>query len=672
MNTRFNMRQWLIILFLLKFSITYADSTLELLHVDWIDKHIDPIKNFYAYANTNWQKNNPIPANYARWDTFSILQRQTEYNLNKIMQSLANNKNYSQNSIEQKIGDFYHSGMDITIINKLKLQPLELILTKITKINNINDLENLLPELQLIGVPAIFNFSSMQDFHNSQQIIGVAIQGGLGLPDRDYYCSDHSRFKKILNIYEQHIVKILILSGINQQSAIKQAKSILNIETQLAQASLTQIQQRDPNQIYNIKSIAELQQITPHFIWSKYLSALNLSNIKSINLAMPKFFQDLDNMFNKIAIDDWKIYLHWQVLNTFAAYLPQEFLIEDFKMNKTLSGAQQLLPRWQRVVNTVNNSLAFAVGKIYVQKYFSTNDQIIVTNMIHNIDNAFKQVLINANWMTNATKKAALIKLNMMDKRVGFPKNWRDYSALNINRYTYIQNIMNANKFNNYYELAKIGKPVDRNEWIMPPQTVNAYYDPSVNNINILAGILQSPFFNSKAPDAINYGAIGFVIGHELTHGFDDQGSKFDANGNLHNWWTTADRNKFDKNINCLIKQFSAYTYINNNIHVQGKLVVGEAAADLGGLILAYKAFQATQNYKNAPIIAGFTPDQQFFISAAHTWAGNIRPELAHHLITVDPHPPMIYRVNGTLTNITAFKQAFSQNINQEPQCKIW
>ena len=340
-----------------------------------------------------------------------------------------------------------------------------------------------------------------------------------------------------------------------------------------------------------------------------------------------------------------------------------------------MTGAEILLPRWQRVVDTVNNSLDFAVGKFYVENYFTEASKEKVKGMMDNIRQTFRRVLQTQSWMQAKTKKAALQKLDLMTERAGYPDKWRDYSSLMINRGHYVLNVMRANEFNNQYDLDKIGKPVDRTEWSMSPQTINAYYDPSMNSINMLAGILQPPFFDPHAPAAVNYGAIGFVIGHEMTHGFDDQGALFDGNGNLKNWWTAQDLKQFKALTACIANQFSQYK-IDGETAVQGQLVVGEASADLGGVLLAYQAYHASKDYEEAKTIDGFTPDQQFFLGVAHVWAGNIRPELARQLVTVDPHPPMQYRVNGTLANISAFQQAFaikapSQMINR-PQCRIW
>lgn len=380
-------------------------------------------------------------------------------------------------------------------------------------------------------------------------------------------------------------------------------------------------------------------------------------------------------MLAAIALEDWKIYLRWRLIDSFAPYLSQPFVDQNFKMVSAIGGAEKILPRWKRVVNTENGALGFAIGKLYVEKYFSPAEKQQVLEILQNIRTALREDLQTLGWMTPETRQAALKKLDLMEERVGYPEKWWDYSTLKIDRGPYVLNVIRANEFLIKRDLDKIGKPVDRTEWHMTPQTINAYYDPSMNNINLPAGILQPPFFDPKAPAAVNYGAIGFIIGHEITHGFDDKGALFDGHGNLKNWWTPEDLKKFQAATHCIAEQFSQYK-VNGDLAVQGDLVVGEATADLGGLTLAYKAFQSSKAYKNAKTIEGFTPEQQFFLGSAHVWASNIRPEKARHLVTTDPHPPMVYRVNGTLANMPQFQLAFaleegSPMVNKN-RCTIW
>ncbi len=658
-----------------KLPLSASHQEQSLLHLDWIDSSLAPGENFYAYANGRWQQKNPIPKAYARWDNFRVLQEIMEKKLNKMMSGLAEDKLLKQGSIEQKIGDFYFSGMNEAAINRATYYPLNPVLQKIQAVNTLESLEALIPELQLMGVNVLFNFGSEQDFKNSQSMIAGAMQGGLGLPDRDYYCLDNPKFVHLREVYHHHIAKIFQLVGETPEESQHDADTIMAIETALAKASLTQIEQRDPYAIYHKMSLMDLTQLTPHFSWEFYLRQLGVSAVTDVNIGMPQFFKAMDALLVARPLADWKVYFRWHVLDAFSGYLSDEFVNEDFMLNKAMTGAEILRPRWQRVVDTVNNSLSFAVGQYYVEHYFSESSKQSIMRMMANIRKTFRQILQDQPWMESKTKQAALRKLDLMTQRAGYPEHWRDYRSLMINRGHYVLNVMRANEFNNRYDLAKIGKPVDRTEWSMSPQTINAYYDPSMNSINILAGILQAPFFDANAPAALNYGAIGFVIGHEMTHGFDDQGALFDGQGNLKNWWTPQDMKQFKALTACIATQFSTYK-IDGDMAVQGQLVVGEASADLGGVLLAYQAFHASKDYQEAKVIDGFTPDQQFFLGVAHVWAGNIRPELARQLVTMDPHPPMQYRVNGTLANIAAFQHAFaikvpSKMIN-DPRCQIW
>jgi putative endopeptidase len=397
--------------------------------------------------------------------------------------------------------------------------------------------------------------------------------------------------------------------------------------------------------------------------------------VKQLNFAMPNFFKEMNGLLETISLDDWKVYLRWHLIDAYASYLSTPFVDQNFKMASALTGSEKLLPRWKRVVNTENGALGFAIGKMYVEKYFSPESKQKVIEIVNNIRAVMQEDIQNLSWMSPDTKKAALQKLKLMHERVGYPDKWWDYSKFDVDRGPYVLNVIRANEFLIKRDLNKIGKPVDKTEWAMTPQTINAYYDPSMNNINIPAGILQSPFFDPNAPAAINYGAIGFVIGHEITHGFDDQGAQFDANGNLKNWWAPSDLSKFKEATQCISDQFSKYT-VNGDMHVQGKLVVGEAAADLGGIILAYKAFLRSNDFKNAKTVDGMTPEQQFFLGTAHVWAMNIRPQQLQNQVTTDPHPPAIYRVNGSLANIPQFQKAFGIN-DKSPmvnikKCVIW
>ncbi|WP_298627813.1 M13 family metallopeptidase [uncultured Legionella sp.] len=645
------------------------------LHSDWIDSNVSPSQDFYSYANGAWQKNNPIPPEYASWGSFNLVNENVRDIIHQMLIKASENTNAKPGSIEQKVGDFYYSGMDEQSIDKLGIQPLKPEFSKIDEIKTLQDLQNELVHLHHIGVDALFGFGSMQDFKNSKDMIGALMQSGLGLPDRDYYLKDDPKFKKIRDEYVNHIGKMFELLGVTPDVAANNAKTVMEIETKLATASMSQVAQRDPHAIYHMTTVTELDKAYPNFAISKYLAARGQESITNLNMAMPDFFKTVNSLLTDISLEQWKIYLKWHLIDAYASYLSKPFVEQNFKMAKALTGTEKLLPRWKRVVATENGTLGFAIGKMYVDKYFSAKSREEVLDILKNIRIVLEEDINSLSWMSPETRVAALQKLKLMEERVGYPSKWWDYSSLNVDRGPYVLNVIRANEFLINRDLDKIGKPIDRTEWGMTPQTINAYYDPSMNNLNLPAGILQAPFFDPNAPAAVNYGAIGFVIGHEMTHGFDDQGAQFDGNGNLNNWWKPSDLAKFNKATQCISDQYSKYV-VDGDLPVQGKLVVGEATADLGGITLAYRAFHRSNAYKDAKTIDGFTPDQQFFLGTAHVWAMNIRPQQLRNQVTTDPHPPALYRVNGSLANMPQFQEAFnlpddSPMVNKN-RCVIW
>ncbi len=652
-----------------------SNGDVQGLHLNWLDRSVNPAQNFYAYANGTWVKDNPVPADYSRWSQFGILYKDNQEIIHQLLKEAAQNTQAASGSDEQKIGDFYASGMDETAVNEDGISPLDPELKSIDNMFNQQQLQAEIAHLQMIGVNALFGFGSMQDFKNSTKVIGIAVQGGLGLPDRDYYFKKDPASVKIREAYVQHIAKMFELLGETPDNASRQAGIVMAIETKLAKASMTRIERRDPHAIYHVMNLRRLDKTTPNFSWQEYFANVGHPELKSINLAMPKYFKAMGLQLASVPISNWKAYLRWQLVDAFAPYLSQPFVEEDFRMQSLLNGAKVLQPRWQRVIEAEDDALGFAVGKVYVDKKFPASSKADALAILHSIRAALKSDLQDLSWMDEKTRKAAISKLELMGERIGYPDKWRDYSALRVDRGPYVLNVVRANVFENQRELNKIGKPVDKNEWGMTPQTVNAYYSPLRNNINFPAGILQPPFFDPKAPMAVNYGAIGAVMGHEMTHGFDDHGSQFNGYGNLRNWWTRGDRRHFEKNVKCIAKQYSSYT-VDGDVHVQGKLVTGEAIADLGGLKLAWRAFHASPYYKNAKIIDGFTPDQQFFLGYAHIWASNITPEEARRRVATDPHPPAIDRVNGTLANLPQFQTAYHVPKNSpmanRHRCVIW
>ena len=674
------------------------------LHTDWLDKSVDPTKDFFSFANGGWQKANPIPAAYARWGTFSVLLKQNQDVIHDILDENAKSQ-HKDGSIEQKVGDFYATGMDEAGIEKAGIAPLQPLFTEIAGIKDQAGLQKVITHLEMEGVDVGMNVGQMQDFKDSSKVVAAAFQGGLGLPDRDYYLktadkctaptaakpagtavnpaqADYDackatadKFQKTREAYTAHVTATFQLLGDSADKAAAEAKTVVALETRLAQSSMPRVDMRTPSNIYHMMDMKDLAAATPAISWKGFFSDVGHPEVASMNLATPDFFKAYDAELSKTSLDDWKTYLRWHTASEYSPYLSKAFVDEDFKMRAAITGAKELLPRWQRVVSTEDPALGFAIGKLFVAKKFPPSSKAQVVDILHGIRGALNEDLKDLAWMSPETRKAAAVKLGMMEERIGYPDKWRDYSKLEVKRDTYAQNVMRANEFLNKREFAKIGKPVDKDEWGMTPQTVNAYYDPSMNNINFPAGILQPPFFDPSAPAAVNYGAIGFVMGHEMTHGFDDEGAQFDGKGNLKNWWTDEDLKKFHVATDCIADHFSSYT-VDGGLHVQGKLVTGEATADLGGLTLAYRAFHASKAFKEAKTIDGFTPDQQFFLGAAHVWAENVRPERQGQLVVVDPHPPGPYRVNGTLANMPQFQQAFgikdgSDMVNKD-RCVIW
>lgn len=653
-------------------STTFASGPLNL---DWIDKSINPQEDFFTFANGNWIKNNPIPNDYPSWGAFSVLEEENRNKIHAMLIKLSKENNIKPGSVEQKVGDFYYSGMDVKSIEKLGVTPLAPEFARINAIANIQDLEKEIIHLHKMGLMVIFGFGSMQDFADSKKVIAAVDQGGLSLPNRDYYLSKDKKFVKIRAEYIKHVTKMFMLLGDSKQLALDKAKKIMKLEKTLAKASMTQVKMRDPKAVYNIMNIAKLNKLTPNFSWKEYLAAMGFADMETLNIGMPKYMQAVDKALSDYSLSDWKTYLTWHLLSGVSPYLSNDFVMQNFEMAKVLSGIEELPPRWKRVVSSENKMLGFAVGELFVEKYFSASAKQEVIDIIRNIREVLRTDLKELSWMTPKTRDEAIKKLNLIEERVGYPDKWRDYSTLKIDKGPYVLNVLRASEFAFNYDLNKIGKPVDRTEWEMTPQTVNAYYHPSLNSINIPMGILSSPYFDPNAPESVNYGAIGVIIGHEITHGFDDQGAKFDAYGNLLNWWQKEDLDKFQKATKCIVNQYSQYK-INGDIPLKGKLVVGEATADLGGLILAYRAYLRSEAFKTAKTIDGFTPIQQFFLSFAHIWANQMRPEYAMNLVVVDQHPPAKYRVNGTLANMKEFQESFNV-LNDSPmvnanRCVIW
>jgi putative endopeptidase len=643
----------------------------RVLHASWMDKSVDPLQDFYMYVNGNFIRENPIPGAYSSWGQVQMLNDRNQDFIHDLLQAAAADSSAAPGSEERKIGDFYASGMDEAAVEKAGIAPLKEEFAHIAALRRPAELSAELAHLQDIGVDAVFSLNEMQDFADSTKVIATVAQGGLGLPDRDYYLKDDPRFASIRKAYEEHIARMLELLGDAPAAAVPAAHNVMALETRLAEASMPVEEQRDPHAIYNMRDLPALAKAAPAIDWPRFLSTSGAPAVTELNMQMPKFFAAVSHEIETTPMPVWRDYLRWQLVHAFAPYLSSPYVAENFKFVQAVRGTKELLPRWRRVLNTENNALGFAVGHEYVKRRFPPEAKAQVIDILHSIRTALRSDLQTLSWMSEATRAKALDKLTMIEERIAYPDVWRDYSRLTIDRGPYVLNVLRANAFETSRQLAKIGKPVDRGEWDYAPQVINAFYDSSLNNITFLAGILQPPFFDPAAPAAFNYGAVGSVIGHEITHGFDDEGSQFDGHGNLVNWWTKEDSEKFQVGVNCIADQYSGYT-VDGDFHVKGKLVAGESIADLGGILLAFRAFQATPGYATAASVGGYTPDQQFFIAYARMYGEDVRPEQARVWAASDPHPPGNYRVNGTLANVPEFSKAFGGKGSAAKRCVIW
>ncbi|MGO9481284.1 MAG: M13 family metallopeptidase [Candidatus Kryptoniota bacterium] len=625
-----------------------------------MDTTIKPTENFYQHANGGWLKNNTIPPAYSRWGSFMELNDRNLNTLYEIAENASASATAKKGSNDQLVGDFYFSGMDSASIDKAGIKPLESYFNEIEAIQDLRALEKVIANLQRKGVNILFYFTSQQDLKNSEMMIASIHQSGLSLPDRDYYTKTDRQSKDILIEYRGHIKKMFTMLGDNDSTAAKEASTIMEIESRLASASMTRVERRDPKATYNMMSLKQIGSFAHDFPWNAYIKYFDISGVRKLNVAQPKFIREVGVLLKKIPIAKWKVYLRWHLINSTASYLSRNFVDEHFRFYGTvLTGAKELQPRWKRVVQEIDGSIGFALGRLYVKEYFSPDAKARAEEMVHNLEAAFAERIQDLNWMRAETKTQALKKLKAIVNKIGYPDKWKSYRPLKIDRGAYVLNVMRANEFNFNFDLKKIGRKVDRTEWGMTPPTVNAYYEPSMNEIVFPAGILQPPFFNPTADDAVNYGGMGAVIGHEMTHGFDDQGSQFDAKGNLKNWWTGADAGNFKKKAEILVEQFDRYTVLDS-LHVNGKLTEGENIADLGGVAIAYDALQTTLKGKPRPEeIDGFTPEQRFFLAWAQMWRENDRPEALRQRIIVDPHSPNEYRCNGPLSDFPPFHDAF-------------
>jgi putative endopeptidase len=640
-----------------------------------LDTTCKPCDDFYEFAMGGWRKANPIPAEYSTWGTFTQLRDNNLTAMRSILEAAAKT-NAPAGSSEQKIGIFYASCMDTALIEAAGLKPVASELAVIEAINDRKSLDAAIAQLQREGASVVFRLSSGQDIKDSTRVIAIASQGGLGMPDRDYYFRDDDKSKQLRADYEQHVAKMLGLAGDAPDKAATEAKTVITIETALAKASRTRVELRDPEKNYNHMSLSEVKTLTPGWSWENYLHTVGAPPVEKVDVRQPEFFKEMNQQLTSVSLPDWKIYLRWHVIHDSAPGLPERFVEENFDFyDRKLSGTKEILPRWKRCVQSTDRNLGEALGKVYVDKYFPPAARTRAKEMVNNLIAALRDDIPTLSWMGPDTKKEALAKLEAFNVKIGYTDKWRDYSKLTIERNFYAANVRRSIEFEYARQLDKIGRPLDRTEWGMTPPTVNAYYNSSMNEIVFPAGILQPPFYDPHADDAVNYGGIGAVIGHEISHGFDDQGSKFDGKGNLHEWWTTEDRKNFTERGDCVVNQFNGYE-VEPGLHQNGKLVLGESIGDLGGLAIAYAAYEKSIEGKHPKDIDGFTPEQRFFLGWAQVWGTNQRAEAARLQTNTDPHPLARFRGNGPLSNMEAFAKAFGckkrEPMVREQACKIW
>jgi putative endopeptidase len=635
--------------------------------------------DFYQFVNGTWLKTTEIPAAFPSWGSFAILNENNRKTLHEILEESAKNTKAKRGAIDQKIGDYYATCVDEAKRDAAGAKPLAKELKRINKIKNVKDVQAEVTHLHSIGTPTLFGFGSLPDLMDSSMVRGFAGQGGLSLPTNEYYTKDDADSNKVRAAFVEHMTTMFKLVGDSPEVAAKNARTVMAIQTRLAQNSRTPVQLRDLSTQYHKMGPADLAKLTPNFSWGDYFAGLGLPRDLEINVAHPEFFQTVDKMLTEVPVADWKTYFRWHLITDASNSLSSNFETESFNFyGKTLQGRKEQLPRWRRCVGATDAGLGEALGQVYVARAFTPDAKARMQTMVNNLIAAFQQRLTSNSWMSEETRKAALAKLAAFKQKIGYPDKWIDYSTLDVRRDSYIENNLRAAAFTVRRDLNKIGKPVDRTEWGMSPPTVNAYNNWLYNEIVFPAGILQPPFFNPEADDAINYGAIGAVIGHEITHGFDDQGANFDLQGNMKDWWTAADMQNFKTRSECVVNQFSSFE-AEPGLNLKGQLVAGESIADLGGLTVAYTAYKKSLEGKPRPAdIDGFTPEQRFFLGWAQVWAEKYTPEAARRQTTDNPHPLSRFRVNGPLSNMPEFAEAFQCKVGDamvrsaEQRCQIW
>jgi putative endopeptidase len=639
-------------------SSAVAQAPIPALRSSDLDRNVNACTDFYSFAGGGWIAATEIPAAFSAWGPFQELRERNNVVLKGVLENAAAQAKTTSDPYTKKLGTFYASCMDSAGSEAAGIKPLEPDLRRISAITSKRDLNAVLAHFHLIGMSPAFVFGSDQDAKNSSLVVVEARQGGLGLPNRDYYTKTDAASQQLRTAYVAHIAKTLTLLGQSDASAQSDAAKILALETRFAAASKAPAQLRDPLANYNPMAVTALNEMTPAFDWSAFLSGLGITGVASVNIGQPDFFRALNATLSEVPLDDWKAYLRWHLANRASPYLGSSFVNANFAFASTLTGAREMQPRWRRCLTAADNVLGDALGREYVKVAFTPEAKKKALEMIDNLRASMGERIQKAEWMSDETRKQALVKLGAFNQKIGYPDEWRDYSALEVVAGPYAANYLNSRRFAVQRDLGKIGRPVDRNEWFMTPPTVNAYFAPQLNEIAFPAGRLQPPFFHPTYDEAANYGGIGATIGHELSHGFDDQGRQYDSKGNLADWWTADDAKNYLERAKIVEEQYNAYTVLDS-LHVNGKLTLGENLADIVGVSVGYDALQKALAGKPRNLIDGFTPEQRFYIAYAQARRAKLTPQQARLQILNDPHSPGNYRVNGPLSNMPEFAKAF-------------
>jgi len=636
---------------------------------DYMDLTVNPGDDFYRYANGNWIKNNQIPDDRSSFGSFDIVRKETDKNVRTLLEEVAKNTTAEKGSVTQKIRDFYVTGMDTAKIESEGISALQSELDLVGNIKTVEEFQDVVARFHTYGLDPLFNGGIEQDLMDSKIYKFYLMQAGLGLPDRDYYTTDDDRSKEIRAEYVKHVAKMFGLMGIEAETAQKNAEVVMNIETRLAEKSKTNTEMRNIPALYNKMTMAQLAELAPGFDWNRYFKNISDKDFGDVIVGMPLFFAEIGVLLNEVSIDEWKVYLTWNLVNRSADFLSSDFVNQDFKFySEFLSGSKKIRERWERVVGITNSALDEPLGELYVAKYFPPESKEKMIELVGNLKKALKLKIENLEWMSDSTKQSAFAKLESMGVKIGYPDKWEDFSKLEIEPDSYVLNVRRANYFAYNKNIDKFEKPVDKGKWGMTPQTVNAGYNPLMNDITFPAAILQPPFFYANADDAVNYGAIGMAIGHEMTHGFDDQGRNFDKDGNMIDWWTQKDADEFNKRTKLLVDQYSGFVALND-VHVNGELSLGENIADFGGLTVSLEAYKLSLEGKPSPKpISGFTDIQRFFLAYAQLWKGNIRDKALLRQVQEDVHPWGEFRVNGAMFNVPEFYETF----NIKPEDKLF